>query len=60
MHGNNEGKKLARKDYAEMPLVSSDPEHPCYNLHLANARLFKQPIEGVKGKLGIFEYPDII
>ena len=43
-----------------MPLVSSDPEHPCYNLHLANARLFKQPIEGVKGKLGIFEYPDII
>lgn len=101
------GKKLVRKDYAEMPLclhliienaenlgivplpdemllgaiigvvdivgctvnnpessiwagVSPDPERPCYNLHLANARLFKQPIEGVKGKLGIFEYPNIM
>lgn len=38
---------------------SDDPEHPVYNLHLANARLFKEPILNVKGKQGIFEYPDI-
>lgn len=38
---------------------SDDPEHPVYNLHLANARLFKKPILNVKGKQGIFEYPDI-
>ena len=38
---------------------SDDPEHPVYNIHLANARLFKEPILNVKGKQGIFEYPDI-
>lgn len=38
---------------------SEDPEHPVYNLHLANARLFKAPILNVKGKQGIFEYPDL-
>lgn len=38
---------------------SEDPEHPVYNLHLANARLFKEPIPNVKGKQGIFEYPDL-
>ncbi len=38
---------------------SDDPEHPCYNLHLANARLFKEPILDVKGKQGIFEYAEI-
>lgn len=38
---------------------SDDPEHPMYNLKLANAKLFKEPIMDVKGKQGIFEYPDI-
>lgn len=38
---------------------SDDPEHPIYNLHLANARLFKEPILNVKGKQGIFEYAEI-
>lgn len=38
---------------------SDDLEHPVYNLHLANARLFKEPILNVKGKQGTFEYPDI-
>ena len=38
---------------------SDDPEHPVYNLHLANARLFKEPILNVKGKQGIFEYAEI-
>lgn len=36
--------------------ISDDPEHPVYNLHLANARLFKDRITDVKGKQGIFEY----
>lgn len=35
---------------------SEDPEHPMYNLMLANAKLFKEPILNVKGKQGIFEY----
>lgn len=38
---------------------SEDPEHPMYNLMLANAKLFKEPILNVKGKQGIFEYHDI-
>lgn len=38
---------------------SDDPNSPVYNLHLANARLFKEPILGVKGKQGIFEYSEI-
>lgn len=38
---------------------SEDPEHPMYNLMLANAKLFKEPILNVKGKQGIFEYADI-
>lgn len=38
---------------------SEDPEHPVYNLHLDNARLFKEPILNVKGKQGIFEYAEI-
>lgn len=41
-------------DWAEF---SEDPEHPVYNLHIANARIFKDPILNVKGKQGIFEYP---
>lgn len=38
---------------------NDDPEHPMYNLMLANAKLFKEPILNVKGKQGIFEYADI-
>ena len=44
---------VERSDWAGF---SDDPEHPVYNLHLANARLFKDPITDVKGKQGIFEY----
>ena len=47
---------VARSDWAGF---SDDPEHPIYNLHLANARLFKEPILDVKGKQGIFEYEAI-
>lgn len=47
---------VARSDWAGF---SEDPEHPVYNLHLANAKLFKEPILNVKGKQGIFEYADI-
>lgn len=39
--------------------TSEDPEHPIYNLHLANAHLFKEPILNIKGKQGIFEYPGL-
>ncbi|MCM1139149.1 MAG: ASCH domain-containing protein [Muribaculum sp.] len=38
---------------------SDDPKHPIYNLMLANAKLFKEPILNVKGKQGIFEYAEI-
>lgn len=44
---------------SDWAVFSDDPEHPVYNLHLANARLFKNPILNVKGKQGIFEYADI-
>lgn len=44
---------VERSDWAGF---SDDPKHPVYNLHLANARLFKEPITDVKGKQGIFEY----
>ena len=44
---------VERSDWAGF---SDDPEHPVYNLHLAKARLFKDPITDVKGKQGIFEY----
>ena len=38
---------------------SDDPKHPIYNLMLANAKLFKEPILNVRGKQGIFEYAEI-
>jgi hypothetical protein len=38
---------------------SDDPAHPIYNLKLANAKLFKEPILNVKGKQGIFDVPEI-
>ena len=44
---------VERSDWAGF---SDDPEHLVYNLHLTNARLFKDPITDVKGKQGIFEY----
>lgn len=47
---------VERSDWAGF---SDDPSHPVYNLHLANARLFKDPITDVKGKQGIFEYEAI-
>lgn len=46
-------------EFSDWAGFSDDPEHPVYNLHLANARLFKDPILDVKGKQGIFEYAEI-
>ncbi len=47
---------VASSDWAA---TSEDPDHPIYNFHLANARLFKNPILNVKGKQGIFEYSEL-
>lgn len=46
-------------EFSDWAGFSDDLEHPIYNFHLANARLFKEPILNVKGKQGIFEYPDL-
>lgn len=45
-------------DFSDWCELGSD-EHPIYNLVFDNVKLFKEPILNVKGKQGIFEYPDI-